>query len=211
MVKKTIMSFITIISLIASVPIYANDTHTDIENTTYNSENVIVSEVMSFDELANQMAKDMNISIQESINILLSHSNDDRAMMVASTYRTFTKRLQVVRGVYEPTINFYCETSEGGGHMGILSVLNTNLNRIYTDSSNLTVTKQFAGTIFVNLEDANTIYYTIDGDFYNIGKTTVSGGGSIGVGEYANLSFSVSYESEHYKTYYVADRVKFGG
>ena len=79
------------------------------------------------------------------------------------------------------------------------------MNRVYNGMS-----KQFAGTVYYNLEDTTHIYYTIDGDFYDNGSTTVGFSASVGVGEAASVTFSCSNTSSHYAGFYVATRLKWG-
>lgn len=161
---------------------------------------------MSFDELVQKMSEDMELSIQESTNLLLSHTDNKSA-----TYRIISKPLEVVLMDYEPTLTFYCQTSEADGKVDISRILNVNLNQDYTDSRGVSVLKQFAGIIFFNLEDAHTIYYTIDGDFYNNGTATVSNEFGRDGAQNGKLVFSVSSTYSCYESYYVADKIKLGG
>lgn len=71
------------------------------------------------------------------------------------------------------------------------------------------MSKQFSGTVYANLEDASTIFYTVEGFFFNNGTTTGGGGVSIGVGQSASVNFSVSGSTNHYSYCYVEDRARF--
>lgn len=61
----------------------------------------------------------------------------------------------------------------------------------------------------MNLEDANRIFYIVNGDFFNNGMTTWNAGVTIGVGKAANVKFGVSGASNHYQYRYVESRVTF--
>ena len=71
------------------------------------------------------------------------------------------------------------------------------------------MTKQFGGTVYTNLEDANSIYYIVNGDFYNNGTTTGGGGVNIGVGEGVSLNFNLSYSSNEYAYCYAEEHCAF--
>jgi hypothetical protein len=64
------------------------------------------------------------------------------------------------------------------------------------------ISKQYDGTIYTNLESAAKIFWIVNGDFYNNGTTTGSGGVSIEVGQSATVNFNISYASNHYKYLY---------
>src|SRR5699024_11353624 len=65
-------------------------------------------------------------------------------------------------------------------------------------SSFLGEAKQFQGEIQVWLRGVYEIEYLINGDFYNNGTTTVSGGTDIsaGIDDLISVSFSLGYTSE---------------
>jgi hypothetical protein len=71
------------------------------------------------------------------------------------------------------------------------------------------LSKQFSGNVYVNLEDANRIFYIVNGDFFNNGTTTWNAGVTIGVGKAANVKFGVSGASNYYQYRYVESRVTF--
>ena len=101
-------------------------------------------------------------------------------------------------------MRFYCETIESGWFRAIKKILRVDMIRGYKGLS-----KQFSGSVYVNLEDPNKIFYIVNGDFYNNGSTTYEGGVSIGVGKYALVSFKSSSASSHYQYRYVESRLSF--
>ena len=88
-----------------------------------------------------------------------------------------------------------------GNYWGIVEIKNVTLDRTYNGNS-----KQFSGQVYANLENAYTIYYSVSGDFYNNGTTTVTSSGSVGAAG-TSVSYGVSESSNHYKTIYYENRL----
>ena len=162
-----------------------------------------MSPVMTFDEMIAEIANDSGISVEQAEKEFFVTHPQTRKNVRINNYRTFSQKLNV-SGTYKPTLKFYCATSESGNFRGIKKVVKTYINRNYYGTS-----KQFQGNIFVHLKNANRIYYIVNGDFYNNGNTTFSGGVNISLGNQASVSASVSYASNHYKYYYTDGEVTF--
>jgi hypothetical protein len=168
------------------------------------SEDLIISDVMTFEEMVDQVSEDFGISTKEAQEKLgYSDAKARSARAARAQYRTISSQFTST-STFKPTMRFYCETTESGGFRAIKKVLQVNMIR-----SSGGVSKQFSGTVYVNLEDPNRIFYTVNGDFFNNGTTTVNSEVSIGVGKSANVKFGVSYASNHYKYTYVEKRVTF--
>jgi len=154
--------------------------------------NTKISKVLTFNQIVEQIAKDNNISKNEAASQVKSNFSGNSSLSITAeraTYRTITETVPIWSN-YQPQLAFYCQTSEEDYFHGIVKIMNVSLIRAYNGYS-----KQFSGTVYTNLEDANSIHWIIDGDFYNNGTTTVSGGGSIGIGGVATLNFGISYAS----------------
>lgn len=158
---------------------------------------MIESEVLTYNDLIQEVMKNEKLTEAEAKEFI---GISEQRSVAKATYRTYSYQVTVTAG-YKPKVVFYCETSEGGNFRGIVSVLNSSLNREYSG-----ISKQFSGTLYTNLESAASIYFELNGDFYNNGTTTVSGGAQIGVGEKSNVNFSVSYASNHFKYCYQTGR-----
>lgn len=113
---------------------------------------------LTCDEIYNKIFDDNN-SIKNNKNIIsknnLKNSND-------------FSYLKIIRGIdltllYKPKIIFYIEMNDKTNTINrVLDVsLDTNYNGI---------NKDFSGNIFYNVENDKTIYYYINGDFYNAEK-----------------------------------------
>ena len=206
--KKIVsLLLITILSFGTCLNTFAAESSSLSGTVNVNSKHVTVSDVMTFDEMIAEVAKDNNASVESTKQLYYkTHSNTyglkSTITPYANTYRTITISLPVT-GVYKPQLKVYCRTSEGGTMWGIYEILNVNMNRVYNN-----LTKQFDGSVYVNLEDASTIYWTVDGDFYNTGTTTVSLNGNVNIpiGAGATITFGVSLASNHFATYWDEDR-----
>ena len=204
-----VSSFVLVFSLLY-IPAYAEENTADTEIIDVNEINnedsdIQVSAPMSFSEMVNHYMEVNGVSYDEALKAFpVRLQKETRA---SATYRTLSVSLTVT-STYRPRIEFYCRTSESGSYWGILSIYSVQLVRSYSG-----ISKQFTGNISVWLRSAYQIEYTINGDFYNNGTTTVSGGGGLdlGIGESVNISLSasMSYESNHYKYFYEHRTVAF--
>lgn len=172
-----------------------------------------ISKILTFDEVVAAIAKSNNISKSKAANQVISNFQQSNVNTKTSlsegltstvstesatqlaqlaTYRTVSSTFTVTP-TYKPTLNFYCQTDEGGYFRGIVKILNISMNRSYGSLS-----KSFDGTVYANLEDPNRIYWIVNGDFYNNGTTSVNGGVNIGLGGSDSITFGASYTSSHY-------------
>lgn len=169
-------------------------------NLSETSDNITLSEPLTYNQLANKLAIDNNMSVKKAKKIL----GEPKTSMVSglyslnaspssyAQYRTLSITV-TVDSAYKVVISCYCETSETPQYMGIIKILYTTLMRNYNG-----ISKQFSGNLYTNLEAAYRIYYSLSGDFYNNGTTTFTGGVQVGLGEGSNISFSVSNSSNWY-------------
>ena len=120
-------------------------------------------------------------------------------------YITRTVTLDVTSS-YKPYIEFYCQVYAGGNFFNINSIYNVELVRKAYGSS---ISKQFRGDLKVWLRSTQKIEYVINGDFYNNGTTTSSGGIGVnaGINQLVSISFTASSttSSNHYKYFYEHD------
>lgn len=213
MVVTLIMGLMVTTSLEAFANDNSNNNTVQQENKTVGfidiGEDTEMSEVLTFDEIVKEIAKANNISESEArSHVLSTFENDGNRLSSispqAATYRTFSSSFTVM-STYKPTLNFYCQTSEGGGYIGIVKILNVSMNRLSNG-----MTKQFGGTVYANLETAARIYYIVNGDFYNNGTTSGNGGVDIGIGKGATIKFGISYATNHFKYVYTTGYYRLG-
>lgn len=170
---------------VMAVPAFAENSVK--KSVSIDDPDIEVSEVLTFEEVVNEFTKDNGVSISEARMQFLS------AKGYAATYRTLTSRFTVTSS-YRPALKYYVETSEGGGFWGIIEVKNVSMDRSWNGLS-----KVFSGNVYTHLQNANQIYYQVDGDFYNNGTTTTSVELGLKIGEFANATFSASNTSNHYQ------------
>ncbi|WP_051289706.1 hypothetical protein [Paenibacillus massiliensis] len=212
--KKTAYTILTaaLLATTASIPVSANESGSHVITPQISTESsislepgnisdgVTVSEVKTFDEIVKEISDDMDISMNEAITLLKESSGNSSksdAQLAATTYRTFSKYLDV-SSYYKPQLKFYCQTTEGGGSFrGIVQILTYQLLREHNGT-----TKQFSGTLYTNLEHANKIHWIVNGDFFNYGTTTVSGGGAVGLKGFGEMNFTITNEANHFRYHY---------
>ncbi|WP_339087441.1 hypothetical protein [Enterococcus hirae] len=69
--------------------------------------------------------------------------------------------------------------------------------------------KAFSGTVYVNLEEANRIYYTVNSYFFNQGTTSWQIGSTSGVASALDLRFTTKDAGNHYQYSYSEHRITF--
>ena len=149
--------------------------HNSSEVVSVTSDGVTVSKIMTFEEMVRRYAEVGGISYAKALRAFPMQSmSSTRAS--DRTYRTVSVTLNVdtERGsltTYHPTLELYCRISVGDGNWGIMSIYSVQMNR----NSN-GMTKQFSGDVQVWLRGPLSIEYVVNGDFYNNGTTTTSGG-----------------------------------
>lgn len=167
---------------------------------------VTVSEVMTYDEMIQHYAQNEGITYAEAAKLFPAPRSVDGTNDIG--YRTFIANLDVT-SEYKPHLEFYCETAEGGHFFNINSIYSVQLVRIYGS-----ISKQFSGDVEVWLRSSNSIEYVVNGDFYNYGTTTTSGGAGldINLGKSAKISFSASIASTDnlYAPFYKHTTVYYG-
>ncbi len=175
-----------------------------------------IDETMTFDEMVNRICMEQNKTPNEVINEMvelernnlkefkqstgsIDTKNEILASLRAATYRTLTIPIPAMTGYAPAGIQFYHKSADyEGSQMTCVQIMNISLNRY--DSSR-GITKQFAGTVYLNLVDAQTIDWIVNGDFFDNGTTTVGGTVGAGVEGTASVSLSVSYASNHFSYY----------
>ncbi|WP_052406318.1 hypothetical protein [Clostridium culturomicium] len=195
--------------VVSGTTVFATDTHIELNNldsisnenitgtTSLDSSSTVVSDVLTFNEMVSEFAKDNNISEEQAtlqiesnfINTIDTTTRTSRSQTIldarAATYRTLSSTINVTSS-YKPSIRFYCQTDEwpGSSFRAIDRLLTVTVNGSYGSLS-----KGFIGSGLVQLETANRISWTIKGNFVNIGT-----GGSYSVnltpGQSANYSIS---------------------
>lgn len=201
--EKKMKKFISILCVVLCLCLFAPIRGVADTSVPYDDNNWTVSEVMTYDEMVNYYALRNNISFEEAVEELQLSNKSATTRSTNATYRTLSVRFNV-KDSYSPSIDFYCETSEYGNYWGILNIYSIQMNR-YSNG----ITKQFSGVIDAWLRSPYQIEYVINGDFYNNGSTTVSGGAGftaeinqqITVTFNASMAYSSNWYAYCYKHY----------
>lgn len=211
--KRFFISCLLILALVFSfIPSVAAEEDANVTSgvLNLNSRDMVVSDVLSFDEVVELIANDNGISVKEATKQLISNYAADNSLMSVeaarnqlerATYRSLSQRFTVT-SAYRPSVNFYCETNEGSYYWGIVRILNVGMNREYNG-----IVKQFGGSVYSHLENAGSIFWIVNGDFYEYGNTTVNGGVNIRAGESATVYFNISHSNNHFAYCYREGRL----
>lgn len=159
----------------------------------------------SYEEYKDVIENDDNLSESEKNRMIQKISTLQKSRNSTYDYWTFRDTCKVTIN-YSCYPYFYVYTNFGGpSHepSEFIKILNANINRNYNG-----VSKQFGGTLYYNLENSKTIYWDVNGDFYNNGTTTAGGGIEVGIKESATIKFSISGSSNHFSYCNKTGRIK---
>lgn len=158
--------------------------------------NIIIEGPYNKEEIVDIISKNENITQSQVLSQIFSGNKSNISSSSNIGYLTFRERVQVT-WLYEVEVRFYieCEFYGGGPEpTALLRVIRGSLDRGVSG-----ISKNFEGELFYHLESDTRMYWELNGDFYNNGTTTFSGGGEIGLKESAKIVFNVSYSTDHYK------------
>ncbi len=197
--KFLLLSLLLIVSLLL---IFSNSDKLNIQKENMDIE-TSKNKILTYDEMFNTMLED-GYTESEIYSILGGDfSNKNESELKDFSYTILSKALNVSPD-YKPTLKFYIQVDSSHGAYYIYKILKVDMNRQYNSKS-----KNFAGNIYYNLETNTKIYYSINGDFYNNGTISTTGGGSVGIGESGELYFSLTGASSHFKYFYEEDYVHY--
>lgn len=197
--KFLLLSLLLIVSLLL---IFSNSDKINIQKENMDIE-TSKNKILTYDEMFNTMLED-GYTESEIYSILGGDfSNKNESELKDFSYTILSKALNVSPD-YKPTLKFYIQVDSSHGAYYIYKILKVDMNRQYNSKS-----KNFAGNIYYNLETNTKIYYSINGDFYNKGTISTTGGGSVGIGESCELYFSLTGASSHFKYFYEEDYVHY--
>lgn len=197
--KFLLLSLLLIVSLLL---IFSNSDKINIQKENIDIE-TSKKKILTYDEMFNTMLED-GYTESEIYSILGGDfSNKNESELKDFSYTILSKALNV-NPDYKPTLKFYIQVDSSHGAYYIYKILKVDMNRQYNSKS-----KNFAGNIYYNLETNTKIYYSINGDFYNNGTISTTGGGSVGIGESGELYFSLTGASSHFKYFYEEDYVHY--
>lgn len=158
------------------------------------------ADLMSFDAMVDRIAEENHITEQKAELLLPESIRADRD---EPGIRYMSGKIPLdISHEYMPQIEFMCQVSGDGDDYRVISLFNPQLS---ADSPHTGLSKQFVGTVKMWLRDNNTVEYAVNGDFFDWGKTTVSGAGKeaeLNGGFLLSFSPQTSFNGEHYQYYY---------
>lgn len=167
-----------------------------------NSEEIVVSEVMTREETIQSISEEFNISKEQVEQNIFKDKERIHGTENSANYilvRAF-QDFQINNSVEGGTAYFYCEISASGGFRAIKEIIYAGFNHPQY---------QYSGTLQYGLPDPNRIHYTLNGNLYNHTTTSVSGGGSVGLFGTGSLNYNVSSTSSYIRNVFVTRNVYF--
>lgn len=204
--KRKATIFIILIALIFSTPFnkvkaseHTDETQTiDLLDAYDNPQNYPEIEVsfLTPEEYIDVLKKDLNISDEHKQN-LINLAEERMRISAYSTqstgYLTYYQPVTVTSN-YQVRLYFYSYVEFGGVRpTAVYSIEYANIDRGFYNSP-----KQFSGSLYYKLESSDTLFWDLNGDFYNTGSTTVSYGLTVGLGNGSSTSFGVTNTSNYY-------------
>ncbi|AZK45481.1 hypothetical protein [Paenibacillus lentus] len=148
--------------------------------------NGLWAEELSYDEMVQKIAKNRNIPTTKTLSTKSAEEH--------TYYVHFYQQFEVGDTGWYPQLDIYVKCQ--GIYRDFVGIEDLNLIRSYNYISKVETNKK--------------IYWVINGDFYNNGTTSTSFGGSVGIGDYAELNFTIQSQNNHfgyvYKTGYIQNR-----
>ncbi|MCI5997295.1 MAG: hypothetical protein PT934_06665 [Peptoniphilaceae bacterium] len=196
--------FLFILALNSSI-LLSNFTNVKAEESIHSNKLTLLSNQkrMTYDEILSEMIKD-GFSKEKALSILGTKPKISLRSSQNEWYTTIEDTVNVT-SEYRVKPKFYIKAEGAHGVYFIRQVLSASLDRSYNG-----ISKTFSGELYYNLESKTSLYYRLNGDFYNNGSINISGGASIGLGQGASLNFGVSYSTSHYKYIYKEGYINYG-
>ncbi|MNS11123.1 hypothetical protein D3C72_426570 [compost metagenome] len=193
----------------SSLPSYAQGTEEGIENTL-NKGTIDLNHLdkrgskvsikqLSYDEAMASIAEYEGRTIEETkIKYPKNVSNGFTAS--SDTWITEISIPQEVNWAYVPTLKIFAYLYSSGSFRQFQKLVTVQLDR---ESSVTGASKQFAGELKAEItsNDPTKIWWLVNGDFYDNGTTSISGGVQAD-GKIWKGNLSVQYATNHYKYWY---------
>lgn len=166
LVKRIKVLGIALILLLILVTQYCNVDKSCVVATENKKDSI--SKTLTFDELVSEFAKDNKIPLDKAkIEIIESLAYSSQKNRDDMTYRIISSNIDA-NSEYKPSLKIYCESSEEKNSSKIVKIIAVGIDREYKGNK-----KQFYGDIFVCRESPESIYWSINGDFFNDGDTII--------------------------------------
>ncbi|MHA6531679.1 hypothetical protein [Paenibacillus sp. BAC0078] len=175
----------------------------DLNNLDKLGDGVIVRDV-SYDEAMSSIAKDSGITIEEA---KAQHpdktSQTLKGGISTATTDKWVKEISIPQNVtpfYIPTLKIYAWYYSSGSFRAFTDMISVQLDRTNTGSI-FVGSKVFGGNLEGKILNSTTIFWLVNGDFFDKGETAISGGLEVGAQRY-NVTLTFTYSSNYYQYYY---------
>ena len=156
---------------------------------------------VSKNDIINDYIKNTGVSYEEASHLLFPSS---RMRSVNTTGVDSVSYVRLANSFQDDTVSdyvpgnagkvyFYCEVSKSGWLRGIKKIIYAGYY-----AGNLV----FSGNFQYALPDANRIHYTLSGGLYSNAQTTVSTGGSIGIGQTGSVNIQICRTTNYVRSLY---------
>lgn len=198
--KKLLIFSLILSSQLSVNNIFAKE-NKDLQNI--NTKNININEIntkkLNKKEIIEEMIKDG--TSRADAERLVNENSISNSVNYGSYYTTYEKQLNVSKN-YKPTLKFYLQIEYGHGMAMIKSLKNVNIVREFNG-----ISKSFVGEIYCNVENYQTIYYEINGDFYNEGITETKGKINLKIGEDSTILFNVDNPYGYFNYIYESEKI----
>lgn len=165
-----------------------------VEEVTYEE---MIANIAQNQGISKKQARSQNPNLllnQQPVSATTAIAGSTEVTAQATSIHQFTIR-QAVAATYRPAIQLFVYTYSSGSFTQFQKMQTVGLNR---KDPTYGTTKQFSGTLQAELTSGSSIWWYINGDFYNNGTTTISGSTTAN-GLVWSGTASISYASNYYK------------
>lgn len=183
----TLFSLIMILFVFSVNPLSSNASSLEPHNSgiinlddleVMEEEGKVVVEELTYDEFIQEMANENGVSIEKARNVYKNpNTNISKGAQSLSSGTYFMNKISIVQEVkfyYKPAIVIYAWTYNYGSFREMKYIEQVYLDR--DGVNDIYTAKKFDGTVKGKLTSSTSVWWFIEGDFYDQGNMSISGG-----------------------------------
>lgn len=169
--------------------------------------NISESKNLTKEEVIEQMGDNQENKIESSLitsRMATMNANsliETRSATESYYYVHFYKQFQAGNSGWYPQIDIYAKCT--GINRSFVGIQDLNLIPSYNY-----ISKSFQGKCQAMVENSKTIYWVVNGDFYDHGTTSYNFGGTVNIGKFATVNCSITGANNHFAYAYATGYVK---
>ncbi len=207
--RKILLVFISL--LLALTPCFASSSRS---TETFSGEIELRNgTIVTYEEMVENIAQSKGIEVEEVKREIPDIAKEKNASSNLQYNYFYLTQQFTVTNEYKPEVSLYCmgwyNPNVTTMKTGLVEIVNADIDREYKG-----ITKQFSGKLFIKMESAFKVHWDVNGDFFNNGSTTTSGGITVNVkvGESGNINFTLNSSSttNHYKYCHTYGDIRYG-